>query len=220
MARVGYMRFSTADQNGDAQRDALESAGCGKIFEDAGVSGKLARRPGLDACLAYLRQGDTLVITKLDRLGRSVRNLVEEAGALGERGIDLVVLHQGIDTTTPAGKLMFHMLAAIAEFERDLVRERTMDGLRAARARGRKGGRKPKLSPLQARKMLEMYEERGEDGAHVYTPHQVAKTYGVSHQTLYSYRDRRLSAAGKANSDGEDSEKQQRDKGAGEHAEA
>ncbi|MCU1670871.1 MAG: site-specific recombinase, invertase Pin, partial [Blastococcus sp.] len=141
MTRIGYGRVSTPDQNADAQHDALDAAGCERVFFDHGVSGKLARRPELDACLDYLRPGDTLVITKLDRLGRSVKNLVDQVLDLGTRNVDLVVISQGIDTTTPAGKLIFHVLAAIAEFERDLILERTLEGLAAARARGRKGGR-------------------------------------------------------------------------------
>ncbi len=116
MSLVGYGRISTSGQNTDAQRDVLTDAGYARIFLDT-ASGKLTRRPKLDAALDFLRPGDTLVITKLDRLGRSVRNLVELAAVLAQRGIDLRVLDQGIDTSTPGGKLTFHLLGAIAEFE-------------------------------------------------------------------------------------------------------
>ncbi|MBV8933332.1 MAG: recombinase family protein, partial [Kutzneria sp.] len=145
MSLIGYARVSTRDQHPEAQTDALTEAGCERIFTDK-ASGKLARRPELDKTLEYLRDGDTLVVTKLDRLGRSVRNLVELSAELDRRGVGLRVLHQGIDTSTPGGRLFFHIIAGIAEFERDLISERTLDGLDAARARGRKGGRRPKLT--------------------------------------------------------------------------
>jgi len=145
MTLIGYARVSTGDQSLDPQVDRLKEVGCEQVFSDH-ASGKLARRPQLDAALAYLRKGDILVITKLDRLGRSVRNLVELADILAEREIDLRVLDQGIDTSTIGGKLVFHIFSAIAEFERGLISERTHDGLAAARARGKKGGRRPVLS--------------------------------------------------------------------------
>lgn len=219
MALIGYMRTSTKGQSEDSQEDELRAAGCERIFTDHGVSGKLARRPQWDACLAYMREGDVLVITRLSRAMRSIRQLLEVAAVLAERGIGLKVLKQPVDTTTKEGRLVFHILAAIDEFQRELIVESTREGLEAARARGRKGGRKEKLSPLQARRMLEMLDERGEDGRHAYTPLQVAKTYGVSRATLYRYRDLQLTAS-QAHGNGENGEKQQRDKGAGEHAEA
>jgi DNA invertase Pin-like site-specific DNA recombinase len=129
MATIGYARVSTRDQNPEGQTDVLEAAGCDKIFVEH-ASGTLAKRPALTDALSYLRDGDTLVVTKLDRLGRSVRNLKHVADELQQRGIGLKALSQGIDTTTPGGRLFFHMLAAIAEFEHDLIVERTHDGLR------------------------------------------------------------------------------------------
>jgi DNA invertase Pin-like site-specific DNA recombinase len=178
MSSVGYGRISTSDQNTDAQRDALTAAGCERIFLDT-ASGKLARRPKLDAALDFLRPGDTLVITKLDRLGRSVRNLVDLSATLAERRVDLRVLHQGIDTSTPGGKLTFHILGAIAEFERDLISERTRDGLDAARARGRKGGRRPKMTPAKLATAHKLYDARE------HTVAQIAEIIGVSRSTVH-----------------------------------
>jgi DNA invertase Pin-like site-specific DNA recombinase len=146
---VGYARVSTADQNSDLQKDALEKAGCERIFTDV-ASGAQADRAGLAEALAYLRQGDTLVVWKLDRLGRSLKHLIETVQALVSRGLGLRSLQEQIDTTTSGGKLIFHVFGALAEFERDLIRERTRAGLLAARARGRKGGRPRVLDPKQA----------------------------------------------------------------------
>ena len=145
---IGYMRVSTLDQNLALQADALAKAGCEKVFEDK-ASGARADRPGLAAALSHCRQGDVLVVYKLDRLGRSIRGLVEFAAELHSRGVEFRSLSDGIDTTTSTGRFVFHLLGAIAEMERDLIRERTNAGLAAARARGRKGGRKPKLTASQ-----------------------------------------------------------------------
>ena len=175
---IGYSRVSTRDQHPESQADALREAGCAQIFIDR-ATGKLARRPQLDAALAYLRPGDVLVITRLDRLGRSVRNLIELAETLREREVGLRVLHQGIDTTTPAGRMFFHMLAAIAEFEAALISERTHEGLAAARARGRKGGRRPKLSDRQVALVRQMHAS----GEH--TIAAIAETFGVTRPTVY-----------------------------------
>lgn len=145
MALIGYARVSTDNQHIDLQNDSLRSAGCERIFDDV-ISGSKSERPGLDAALAYLREGDILVVWKLDRLGRSMAHLVNTVQELAGRGVGLKVLTgQGaaIDTTTAPGKLVFGIFAALAEFERDLIRERTKAGLSAAAARGRKGGRKP-----------------------------------------------------------------------------
>jgi len=179
MALIGYARVSTTDQNLDAQLDALAAAGCDKVFTDK-ISGKLASRPEFDAALAYLRAGDCLIVTKLDRVGRSVKNLIEVVEKLKESGIDLKVLLQGIDTTTSAGRMMFHMLASIAEFERDLISERTHEGLVAARARGRNGGRPAKLSPKALATARTMYEKRE------MTVAEIAEVVGCSRSTLYS----------------------------------
>ena len=187
MGRIGYVRVSTNDQHPEAQSLRLMAAGCEPehIYTDSGVSGKLASRPQWDACLKALRHGDTLVTVKLDRIGRSLKNLIEVTRALQERGIDLVVLDQNLDTSTATGKLIFHVLGAIAEFERDLIRERTMDGLAAARARGRVGGAQPKLSASQKRRARAMYDEVGSDGKRRYTVEEIGNTFRVSRQTIY-----------------------------------
>lgn len=178
MAQLGYARVSTADQNLDRQLDALEAAGCERVFSDR-VSGKLADRPALKELLAYMRAGDTLVVTKLDRLGRSLANLIELSSTLQEQGVGLRVLEQGIDTTTAVGRMFFHIIGAIAEFERELIVERTNDGLAAARARGRVGGRKRKLSPEKLATARKLYDERE------LTVQQIADVVGCSRATLY-----------------------------------
>lgn len=188
MTLLGYARVSTPDQATDGQRDALTAAGCERIFTDV-ASGKLARRRQLDALLDYARAGDVVVITKLDRLGRSVAHLVELAGVLQSRGVDLRVLHQGIDTTTPGGRLTFHILASIAEFERDLISERTRDGLQAARARGRKGGRRPALSAAKVAHARTLRD----GGEHTMT--QIAELVGCSRATLYRVLDDQATTA-------------------------
>lgn len=139
---IGYARISTNDQNLNLQRDALKTAGCTQICEDT-ASGANAARPGLEKALGMLREGDTLVVWKLDRLGRSLKHLIESVQTLDGRGVGFKSIQDNIDTTTPGGKLLFHILGSLAEFERDLIRERTNAGLAAARARGRKGGRPP-----------------------------------------------------------------------------
>jgi DNA invertase Pin-like site-specific DNA recombinase len=142
MADIGYARVSTLDQDPALQRDALAAAGCAKLFEDR-ASGARADRPGLTQALAFLREGDVLVVWKLDRLGRSLPHLIETVAALAARGIGFRSLTEAIDTTTAGGRLVFHLFAALGQFERDLIRERTHAGLVAAAARGRKGGRRP-----------------------------------------------------------------------------
>jgi DNA invertase Pin-like site-specific DNA recombinase len=149
MARIGYARVSTRDQHPEAQRERLEAAGCTRVFTDHGASGAKASRPEWDKCLDRLEPGDTLVCTKLDRIGRSVKNLMDVTKLLEERKVDLVCLDQPIDTTSAQGKLFFTILAAFAEFERELIVERTRDGLASTTARGRNGGRKHRLSPDQ-----------------------------------------------------------------------
>ena len=142
MALIGYARVSTAEQNTALQTDALRKAGCERIFEDM-ASGAKADRPGLADALAYLRDGDVLAVWRLDRLGRSMPHLIETVGRLEARGVGFRSLTENIDTTTPGGRLIFHVFGALGQFERDLIRERTKAGLSAAAARGRKGGRKP-----------------------------------------------------------------------------
>ncbi|MFJ3283656.1 recombinase family protein [Streptomyces sp. NPDC086669] len=187
--RIGYGRVSTRDQNPDAQEDALKDAGCDPVFVDK-ASGKLASRPELDKALIAAREGDEFVITKLDRLGRSLKNLIELSEQLDKKGVNLVVLSQGIDTSTPAGRMFFQILGAIAEFERALIVERTNDGLAAARARGRVGGRKAALKPRQVKLAQEMYDELGEDGKRKHTVQDIADELGVARTTIYRYLER------------------------------
>ena len=185
--RVGYGRVSTRDRHPEAQRDALTAAGCEEIFIEK-ASGKLARRPELDkALLSANRAGDQLVVTKLDRLGRSLEHLIELSKLLQGRGVDLVVLDQGIDTSTAVGRLFFQVIGAIAEFEHALMSERTMDGLAAARARGRTGGQKPKLGPRQVKLARQMYDEIDAHGKRRYTVAQIAAEFGVSRPTIYRH---------------------------------
>jgi DNA invertase Pin-like site-specific DNA recombinase len=146
MALVGYARVSTAVQDLALQLDALKAAGCETVFEDH-ASGAKADRLGLTEALAHLRRGETLVVWKLDRLGRSMAHLIETVRGLEERGVGFRSLTEGVDTTTPGGTLVFHLFGALAQFERDLIRERTRAGLKAAEARGRKGGRRPSVMP-------------------------------------------------------------------------
>lgn len=180
MTTIGYARVSTTDQNPDAQTDQLTAYGCEKLFIDT-TSGTLSARPSLTMLLDYVRAGDTVVVTKLDRLGRSVKHLEELSAVLSAKDVALVAISQGIDTTSAGGRLFFHMLAAIAEFEHDLIVERTKDGLSAARARGRKGGAKQKVTPLMAEQMRAMYEKKD------VTAQDVADAFGVSRATVYRY---------------------------------
>ncbi len=133
------------------------------------------------------RRGDQLAVTKLDRLGRSLEHLIDLSAQLQERGVDLVVLDQGIETSTAIGRMFFQILGSIAEFEHALISERTLDGLAAARARGRTGGQKPKLTPRQARIAQQMYEETGPDGRRVHTVEQIAAEFGVTRPTIYRH---------------------------------
>lgn len=182
----GYARVSTAGQDEALQLDALEQAGCDRIFTDH-ASGATSSRPALDELLGMVRSGDTLVIWRLDRLGRSLRHLLEVVGSLEQRGVALRSLTESIDTSSPAGRLVFHTFGALAEFERDLIRERTKAGLAAARARGRVGGRPTVWTPEKlnvARRML----DSGEDVT------TVATVLGVSRASVYRasrYLDRR-----------------------------
>jgi DNA invertase Pin-like site-specific DNA recombinase len=185
--RIGYGRVSTRDQHPEAQYDALTAAGCEQVFLDT-ASGKLARRPELDkALLSANRAGDQLVITKLDRLGRSLEHLIDLSKKMQERGVDLVVLDQSINTSTPLGRMFFQILGSIAEFEHALMSERTRDGLAAARARGQSGGQKPKLGPRQVKLAREMYEEKGPDGKRAHTVEHIAQEFGVSRPTIYRH---------------------------------
>ena len=149
---IGYARVSTSDQNLAMQVEALEQAGCQRVFTDV-ASGAKEDRPGLEKALQYLREGDTLVVWKLDRLGRSLNHLVQTVEGLRRREVSFRSLSDpGIDTTTRSGRLLFNLFASLAEFERDLIHERTMAGLASAAARGRKGGRKPVITPTKLQK--------------------------------------------------------------------
>ena len=176
---IGYARVSTTDQNLDLQHQALTAAGCERIIDDT-ISGGTKRRPGLDQTLDILREGDTLIVWKLDRLGRSVKNLVDLVTDLEDRGVGFKSLTDQIDTTTPSGRFFFHVMASLAQMERELMAERTKAGLEAARRQGRTGGRKRKMTDSKiesARKLLAA-------GA---TPHDVADDLGVSVPTLYRW---------------------------------
>ncbi len=176
--RIGYARVSTDDQHLDLQRDALTKAGCSVTYEEK-ASGKTADRPELDQCLKALRAGDTLVVWRLDRLGRSLQDLLRIVDDLKERGIGFVSLTEKIETDNAAGKLVFHVFAALSEFERSLIRERTQAGLAAARARGRAGGRKPKLDDKQVREIRRLMPDP------TIPVSQIAKSYKVSRTTIY-----------------------------------
>ena len=177
---IGYARVSTADQDLTLQREALERAGCEKLFTDK-ASGAKVDRPGLAEALVFARGGDTLVIWKLDRLGRSISGLIALAATLSERQVDFRSLTDGFDTATPSGRLLFHILASVAEMERELIRERTIAGLAAARARGGTGGgRKSVLTPEKldcARKLLAAGDK----------PAKVAKLLQVGRSTFYRH---------------------------------
>jgi DNA invertase Pin-like site-specific DNA recombinase len=188
---IGYARVSTAEQNPAHQVDALVCAGVAR--DDVHVdhaSGAKASRPQLDLVLRVLRAGDTLVITRLDRLGRSVLHLVTLGAQLRERGIGLRVIEQGIDTSTAEGRAMFGMLSVLAELQRELIVANTRDGLAAARARGRNGGRRPKLTPAQAAHAQQLYD----GGDH--TVAQIAALLGVARTTVYGHLDRAASQPG------------------------
>ncbi len=179
-ALFGYARVSTLDQDPRLQHDALDSAGCERIWTDV-ASGSLDQRPELANLVSHLSAGDVVVVWRLDRLGRSIRHLIQTMGSFDADGVQFRSLTEGIDTTTPTGRLVFHMFAALAEFERDLIRERTMAGLAAARARGRMGGRPRRMTPDKVRIAREMYDSRE------YTMAAIAKTLEVSRSTLYLY---------------------------------
>lgn len=151
MVAIGYARVSTAEQDLALQFDALAKAGCARVFEDT-ASGATADRPGLTAALAFAREGDVLVVWKLGRLGRSLPHLIETVNALEARGVGFRSLTEAIDTTTPGGRLIFHIFGALGQFERDLIRERTRAGLDAAVARGRRGGRRPVVTEEKLRR--------------------------------------------------------------------
>lgn len=177
---LGYARVSTLDQNLELQEDALTKAGCEKIFRDK-ASGTIDSRKGLNEAIEFARNGDTLVVWKLDRLGRSLKHLIETVNLLKERGVGLLSLQEKIDTSTPGGNLIFHVFGALAEFERELIRERTKVGLKAARSRGRLGGRPPKLNTSQ----IEMAKRLLNDPTVAIK--EICRTLQISRSTLYRY---------------------------------
>src|ERR671932_1294688 len=177
---IGYARVSTEDQNLNLQRDALQKAGCELIFDDM-VSGTKARRPGLEQALSHLRAGDTLVVWSLDRLGRSLRHLIDTVTDLQEKGIGFKSLQESIDTTTSSGKLVFHIFGALAEFEREIIKERTNAGLEAARTRGKLGGRPKALSPEKIKLARKLYADTSTSVA------EICKMLGISRHTLQRY---------------------------------
>lgn len=177
---IGYARVSTTEQNLRLQVDALKRTGCERLFTDT-ASGARAERPGLDQALAHLRKGDVLVVWKLDRLGRSIRHLIDTVAQLQERRVGFRSLQESIDTTTSGGKLIFHVFAALAEFERDLIRERTRAGLDAARARGKRGGRPRKLDAKKRAQALTLHKDRSNSIA------DICRTLRIGRTTLYRY---------------------------------
>ena len=179
-ALLGHARISTDGQELTLQQDALTQAGCARVFSDT-ASGSLDDRPQLVQVLDYLRDGDTLVVWRLDRLGRSLKHLVATVGELEARGVGFRSLTESIDTTTPVGRLIFHVFAALAEFERDLIRERTHAGLAAARARGRRGGR-PRTMTLEKVAVARQLHASGE-----HTVAAIASTLGVSRASIYRH---------------------------------
>ncbi|WP_417521932.1 recombinase family protein [Marinobacter sp.] len=176
---IGYARVSTNDQNPELQVDALEKAGAEQVFQEK-LTGTLRERPELSQCLRTLRKGDILIVWKLDRLARSLKDLVEIVQDLQDRGVGFKSLTESIDTTSSGGRLVFHIFGALAEFERDLIRERTTAGLQAARARGRKGGRKPSMSDSDIKKAIAMLSDPR------ITKKEVAEHFDVSRTTLNS----------------------------------
>lgn len=177
---IGYARVSTQDQTLNLQQDALGKIGCSKIFTDI-ISGATTDRKGLDEALEYVREGDTLVVWRLDRLGRSLKHLIETITHLNNRKIGFQSITENIDTTTSGGKLIFHIFGALAEFERDIIRERTKAGLLAARARGRFGGRPKALNTKKASIAQALYKDKNNSIT------DICKTLNISRATLYRY---------------------------------
>lgn len=178
--KIGYARVSTLEQNLDLQLDALKHAGCKKIITDE-ISGSVADRPGLKKLKEELREGDTLVVWRLDRLGRSLKHLIEWVNELQILGISFESLQEAITTKTSTGQLIFHIFGALAEFERNLIQERTKAGLAAARARGRLGGRPKQLESNKRKLALKLYRDRE------HTVQEVCRMMGISKPTLYQY---------------------------------
>ena len=177
---IGYARVSTNDQNLDLQKDALEKAGCEQIYEDR-VSGTKARRPGLEQAFSHLRSGDTFVVWRLDRLGRSLRHLIDTVTELQDKGIGFKSLTENIDTTTTGGRLIFNIFSSLAQFEAEIIRERTQAGLQSARARGRTGGRPKVLSDNQIRMLRQLAADKDR------SVDEICQTLGIGRTTYYRY---------------------------------
>ena len=175
---LGYARVSTGDQDARLQHDALTADGCYRIFTDT-ASGSLESRPELDKLLDQLRPGDTLVVWRLDRLGRSIRHLIDQLAGLQERGVEFRSLQENIDTSSSGGRLIFHIFASLAEFERDLIRERTKAGLATAAAKGRRGGRRPVITSAKLERALRLIKDKN------LTVREAAAVIGVGKTALY-----------------------------------
>ena len=180
MQKIGYARVSTNDQDPELQIQALKEIGCTKIFTET-ASGVAKSRPKLTNCLDYLREHDTLVIYKLDRLGRSTKDIINIANSLQEKNIDLIAIKDKIDTTTPQGKFIFHLTAALAELEQNIISERTKDGLKAAKARGRMGGRHRKLNNQEVNQVRKLHKNN------IMSINDICKHYAISRSSLYAY---------------------------------
>lgn len=187
---IGYARVSTFEQDIDLQTDALKKAGCDNIFDDT-ASGATTERTGLTQALSYVRKGDTLVVWRLDRLGRSLRHLIDVIADLEKRGIGFHSLQESIDTTTSGGRLIFQIFGALAEFERNLIRERTQAGLKAARARGRLGGRPKALDAKKTELAYQLYD------AKKHTIKEICHMLGISKPSLYAYIEQRVNSTNK-----------------------
>jgi DNA invertase Pin-like site-specific DNA recombinase len=184
---IGYARVSTLEQDLALQLDALKQAGCDSIFDDT-ASGATTKRLGLTEALSYVRKGDTLVVWRLDRLGRSLRHLIDVIADLESRGIGFKSLQEAIDTTTSGGRLIFQIFGALAEFERNLIRERTQAGLKAARVRGRLGGRPKALDANKIELAYRLYDEKK------HTIKEICHILGISKPSLYAYLEQRIAA--------------------------
>ncbi len=181
--KIGYARVSTHDQYLGMQEDALKKEGCKEIYTDI-ASGVKTDRSGLDKAISFLRPGDTLVVWKLDRLGRSIQHLIQTIKILDNKNAGFKSLQEEINTTTSGGKLIFHIFGALAEFERNLITERTQAGLKAARARGRLGGRPPLLNSRQIKRLIELYDEQKS------TVDEICKIFNISRPSFYNYLNR------------------------------
>jgi DNA invertase Pin-like site-specific DNA recombinase len=177
--KVGYARVSTDDQRLDLQIRSLKAAGCSRIYRDHGISGSKMGRPGLVEAIATLKEGDTIVVWRLDRLGRSLAGLVKTVEELGKKGIQFQSITESFDTRSSSGMLIFHIMAALAEFERNLISERTKAGMISARERGARLGRPPALNEAEIAEVIRLVQKTGTD------PRDIAEKYGVSNRTIH-----------------------------------